>query len=227
MSFSQAEIATQRPNPWRIVSAICVQRLPTITKQKSELERAMAELKWKQAEERSVLSGWEMKEMERERNRQLSEERKTKDEDEDDDDDDGTISRRSTADEDEDEIRELELKEFESFRAASRETDADATNDRRSLERKLSETLYLLVKKPRDRNAWQMPQGGWERGETMKEAAMRELREECGDELSVRVLGNLPWLFYSYRFPREHLSPDGSLGAKVRLAGFSSAKVDF
>ena len=50
------------------------------------------------------------------------------------------------------------------------------------------------------RFAWQMPQGGVDRGETPAEAAMRELGEETGLEAQhVELLEELePWLFYDF-----------------------------
>lgn len=58
--------------------------------------------------------------------------------------------------------------------------------------------------------AWQMPQGGVDRGETPAEAALRELKEETGVPASmVEVLEEVePWLYYD--FPPE---------LKVRLSG--------
>jgi hypothetical protein len=41
-------------------------------------------------------------------------------------------------------------------------TEADYNNDRKSLYRKLTNRLYLIVKKPRAENAWGFPQGGYE-----------------------------------------------------------------
>lgn len=35
----------------------------------------------------------------------------------------------------------------------------DHANDRKSLERKLDQSLYLIVKRNREDNAWQFPQG--------------------------------------------------------------------
>lgn len=49
-------------------------------------------------------------------------------------------------------------------------------------------------------HAWQMPQGGIDRGETPRQAALRELGEETGLEpVHVAILEELePWLFYDF-----------------------------
>ncbi|MFH0834233.1 MAG: NUDIX domain-containing protein [Patescibacteria group bacterium] len=47
---------------------------------------------------------------------------------------------------------------------------------------------FLLVKKPRDRHAWQFPQGGVETGETFLEAARREFLEEIGTD-KIEIIG--------------------------------------
>ena len=64
------------------------------------------------------------------------------------------------------EAREIEL---QSFKPGPRETEADRRGDRRSLQRRLDQVLYLLVKKPRREHTWQMPQGGVEEGESLLE----------------------------------------------------------
>jgi hypothetical protein len=64
------------------------------------------------------------------------------------------------------ESREMEVQDFE---PAPRQTEADVTDDRRSVDRKLDKVLYLLVKKPREKHAWQMPQGGVEGEESLFE----------------------------------------------------------
>ncbi|KAI9347139.1 hypothetical protein BD770DRAFT_289075, partial [Pilaira anomala] len=65
-----------------------------------------------------------------------------------------------------------------------------------------TELTYLLVKKPRKSHAWQFPQGGQDEGETGTEAALRELREECGSDLGVSLVDTAPVGEYQYKFPR-------------------------
>ncbi len=56
------------------------------------------------------------------------------------------------------------------------------------------------VRKEENRYAWQMPQGGVDRGETPAEAALRELGEETGVKPHhVELLEELDdWLFYDF-----------------------------
>jgi 8-oxo-dGTP pyrophosphatase MutT (NUDIX family) len=64
----------------------------------------------------------------------------------------------------------------------------------------------LLVHKPRKHDAWQLPQGGIEEGETVSEAALRELQEETGITVS-SVLYDSPLRYiydFSHGFLRHH-----------------------
>ena len=58
----------------------------------------------------------------------------------------------------------------------------------------------LIVHKPRKNDAWQIAQGGIEEGESIEEAAKRELEEETGI-----ILGDAPLTlckqFYQYDYP--------------------------
>ena len=61
----------------------------------------------------------------------------------------------------------------------------------------------LLVHKPRRFDAWQLPQGGIEAGETAEQAALRELKEETG--LIVPRIFRSSLEKYCYDFPREFI----------------------
>jgi len=88
----------------------------------------------------------------------------------------------------------------------------------------------LLLHKPRKKDAWQLPQGGLEEGESLEEAAMRELKEESG--LDAEVIGKSSQV-YQYDFPESYrrFRPDNVCGQKVqfvfaRLNGDGIVKVD-
>lgn len=57
----------------------------------------------------------------------------------------------------------------------------------------------LLLHKPRKHDAWQLPQGGIEEGESIEQAAMRELMEEAGINTAT-VFGKSEEC-YKYDFP--------------------------
>ena len=74
----------------------------------------------------------------------------------------------------------------------------------------------LLVHKPRKKDAWQLPQGGMEEGETPEQCALRELHEEAGVEKGIRILG-VSDKVYTYDFPESYrrFRPDNVCGQKI------------
>ena len=55
------------------------------------------------------------------------------------------------------EFEEEQEEEWKTFVPAPRNTEADELNDMKSLQRKLQETLVLLVKKQKDSPSWEPP----------------------------------------------------------------------
>lgn len=72
----------------------------------------------------------------------------------------------------------------------------------------------LLVHKPRKNDAWQLPQGGVEQGESTEEAAIREVQEEAG--ITPTILGVSEHV-YQYDFPKSYrrFRPDNVCGQRV------------
>ena len=83
------------------------------------------------------------------------------------------------------------------FTPASRVTEADEKDDRRSLERKLQDSLFLLVKRNRKENAWQFPQGKLKEDETLRSAAERVIDRATGKNFSNQ----------KHTYPSHHLYP--------------------
>ena len=87
-------------------------------------------------------------------------------------------------------------------------------------------TVYqiLLVHKPRKNDAWQLPQGGCEAGESVTEAAARELKEEAGIE--AKILGTCGDV-YQYDFPKSYrrFRPDNVKGQRVEYV-FATVETD-
>ena len=75
----------------------------------------------------------------------------------------------------------------------------------------------LLLHKPRKRDAWQLPQGGVEAGETAEQCAVRELKEEAGLS-DVAILGHSE-LVYQYHFPPSYrrFRPDNICGQIIHF----------
>ncbi len=75
----------------------------------------------------------------------------------------------------------------------------------------------LLVHKPRKRDAWQLPQGGMEEGETPEQCATRELQEEAG--LTGATILGLSNIVYQYDFPASYrrFRPDHICGQKIHF----------
>lgn len=73
----------------------------------------------------------------------------------------------------------------------------------------------LLLHKARKRDAWQLPQGGVEQGESIEDAALRELSEEAGIS-GVKLLGKSEQV-YQYDFPSSYrrFRPDHVCGQRI------------
>lgn len=100
------------------------------------------------------------------------------------------------------------------FKTAPRITEEDKTNNIKSLNRKLDDTLmYICDHKLGKENLFLLPQGKWIEGETLRQTAERIVKEKCGSDLQVHFYGNAPIGFYKYKYPASERKE--TVGAKV------------
>ena len=74
----------------------------------------------------------------------------------------------------------------------------DHTNDRRSTERRLQDSLYLIVKRNRALNPWQVPQGKIQSEENLRAATERVIDRAVG-KINRWFIGNAPCGELSYK----------------------------
>lgn len=174
---------------WDLVSSICLERKPRITKDLNDMEFKYSNALSKLEYELSFKSDHEIKKI---KDKLYAEELKKKD---------SFVEEvtMQTAQEFEDSWK----KELEQFKFGNRMTDADIKNDTTSTERKQGNSLLLVTKQKLGKNSyWVLPQGIRQEGETMRQAAERILKENCGPSLQTKFLGNAPCGFYKYRYPK-------------------------
>ncbi|KAL7271782.1 hypothetical protein RUND412_005433 [Rhizina undulata] len=88
---------------------------------------------------------------------------------------------------------------------------ADLENDTRSLDRKMSRTLYLLVK--RNKGPWFFPESRLVGTENLHQAAERTLREAAGVNMNTWFVGHVPIGHYVTKYP-ENFKDEDYVGQK-------------
>jgi len=201
---STADSSSSKPNlgEWLLSSAICVERAPTLTPKLTDFQIEMMKNLDQMNLENSLKSDHEIR-----HDRDLENAAKRKDGEQ-------IEAGERTAVDDQDEWE----KEFAAFTPVPRKTEADEKCDVRSIRRALDRPLHLIAqRKIGDALHWDLPTAinVREGGESMRETAERALFSHFGDGLKVSVLGNAPWTFYKYNYPRKIREQTGKRGEKV------------
>lgn len=195
-------ITKNNKSKWDLLTGVCLERHPIITKPMNELESNYYNLLKRIEYENSMKSAFEL---------QIEKEKLEKEQPLDVKAADMKVVSLQTMQEFEDTCQE----ELKNFQFAPKVTDYDKSNDKTSLQQKLDRTLVLLVEQNINGDAsWIPPQGIRKEGETMRQAAERVLQEFCGTELMVKFYGNAPIGFYKYKY-LEPNKESGKYGAKV------------
>ncbi|XP_076447782.1 large ribosomal subunit protein mL46-like [Babylonia areolata] len=195
--------AQRTPGQWQLVSAVCLQRPPVITAELTPLEQQYKDLLADLELESSILSDHEIRVLE---DRVIAEKKQAEEHEQ----GEGEVEGSRVTALDLEDTWEAEAKEFTQ---AARVTEADKTNNSKSVDRKLDQPLFLLIKQTfGDKSHWVFPQGPRQDGESMRQAAERVLQTHCGEGAKAQFLGNAPCGYYQYTFPQ---SADMGTGAKV------------
>lgn len=111
-------------------------------------------------------------------------------------------------------LKDIWKEELNKFQLAPRVTEADKNNDKTSTNRKLEESLTLVVEQQvGDEKIALLPESRLQEGETLRQAAERMIKATCGDSAQAQIYGNAPCGFYKYKYPRA-MRKD-VVGAKV------------
>ncbi|KAH9510166.1 39S ribosomal protein L46, mitochondrial [Bulinus truncatus] len=169
-------------HPKNLIGAVCLERYPIITANKTKLEERFANVLSQIELEKSYYSDHEL--------RLLREKQTVKVKS---DEDDSHTEAQTGLD-----LEDQWDAEFKAFKPAPRETEADKKDDRQSLDRKLDSILYLLVKQNiSGKDHWILPQTSWKEGETVRQTAERALSSVGGD-IKATFLGNAPCGFAKF-----------------------------
>ncbi|XP_037068699.1 39S ribosomal protein L46, mitochondrial-like [Pollicipes pollicipes] len=191
---------------WHLYSAVCLERLPVVAPPLSPIEREFSTLLRRLEFENSLKSDHEMR-----HERDIATAEALRLSDGDDADLMDAASMQTAAD-----FEDACAEELAAFTSAPMLTEADRAGDLRSTDRELAASLVLVVQQRLGTGAkWMMPQGRHQSGETMRQTAERTLQTVVGPDVRARFLGNVPWGFYKYKYPKALRRESGAIGGKV------------
>ncbi|XP_017886981.1 39S ribosomal protein L46, mitochondrial [Ceratina calcarata] len=183
---------------WDLLSAVCLERHPVITRPMQDLETRYQEMLEQIQFENSLMSNFELK-------KEAAKNRK-----DDPSDSDHIMTYQMIQD-----LEDSWEDELEKFKLAPRVSETKEDNIVASLKRKLDKNLVLLVEQNIGNTSfWIPPQSARKQTETMIQTAKRTLQELCGSNVRVQFYGNAPIGFYKYKYPKSMQDTDKD-GAKI------------
>ncbi|PSN39092.1 39S ribosomal protein L46 [Blattella germanica] len=204
--FYSTSVNTLRNQKWDLLSAVCLERKPVITKDMNDIEVRYSKMLAQIEFENSYKNDHEMRKEGDKLRAELLKHKST-------DIDLDQVMIQTAQD-----FEDANIDEFNKFTFASRITEADKNGNVNSVERILQDHLLLLVQqKLGDTKFWAMPQGLRFDGETMLQTAERVLQDTCGSKLKVHFYGNAPCGVHKYKYPKKFVdtTKNSAVGAKV------------
>jgi large subunit ribosomal protein L46 len=100
------------------------------------------------------------------------------------------------------------------FTPPPRETEADATGDVRTINRKLKTKIYLSVQEQKD-GLWQFPTVDVNDDETLLDAAKRAIPEQVGTNIDFWCPSNCPWSVHLTPYTENEQKTNAMYGIKT------------
>ncbi|XP_070765501.1 large ribosomal subunit protein mL46 [Enoplosus armatus] len=203
----QTKSVTERASsPWKLMAAVCLQRLPVISTDLSPIEQQFRQMMRQMELEKSSLSDHELRLLE---DAERMSRKQAEDYDSDEEDDRG--DQEIVLAQDLEDSWEQKLKNFQPALRVKADVDKDLT----SLERCLANSLVLLAEQQvGDEKLWLLPQTQWQEGETLRQTAERALAALPAAGFNATFLGNAPCGVYKYKLPKAART-GSSEGTKV------------
>ncbi|XP_022910308.1 large ribosomal subunit protein mL46 [Onthophagus taurus] len=196
------ESSTLTSQKWDLISAVCIERRPTLAPPSTGLQENFKKYLDKVELERSHKSNHEIR---HEQDLIQAEQLKKGDGDVD-------MALKQTAQDFFDASRE----ELKRFKVAEKITECDKKNNVKSLNRKLDKHLVFVMKqKIGNKDHYLLPQGLRKDGENMRQAADRVIKETFGGDFKVQIHGNAPCGVYKYKYPGNLKEKQSCVGAKI------------
>lgn len=188
---------------WDLASSVCLERKPILTKELNDIESKYSKVLNKVENEMSFKSDHEIRLL---KDKLYGEELKKSN---------SFINVDQVNVQTGQEFEDISENEHKAFKFADRITEDDVINNVGSTNRRLSNSLLLLIKQNLGKSSnWVLPLGLRQEGETMRQAAERVLLETCGTNMQTKFLGNAPVGFYKYRYPKSAICQQ-SIGMKI------------
>ncbi|XP_071344391.1 large ribosomal subunit protein mL46 isoform X2 [Trachinotus anak] len=192
-------------SPWTLMAAVCLQRLPVVSADRSPIEQRFWQMMQQMELEKSMLSDHELRLLEDAE--RLS--RKTAD-DYDSDEEEDAKDQDIVLAQDLEDSWEQKLRNFQPAPRVRADVDKDLT----SVERCLADSLVLLAEQQvGSEKLWLLPQTQWQEGETLRQTAERALASLPAG-FKATFLSNAPCGVYKYKLPKAARTED-SVGTKV------------
>ncbi|XP_029354552.1 large ribosomal subunit protein mL46 [Echeneis naucrates] len=193
-------------SPWALMAAVCLQRLPVISAQRSPIEQRFSRMMGQMELEKSVLSDHELQLLE---DAERMNRKKADDYDSDDEYDRKNQDIVLAQD-----LEDTWEQKFKKFQPAAR-VRADVDQDVTSVQRCLADSLFLLAEQQvGSSKLWLLPQTQWQEGETLRQTAERALASLPAAGFKATFLSNAPCGVYKYKLPKAART-ESSVGTKV------------